>query len=261
MKQSSKLLLVSLLSINCANFAMDQEKPAGAETPIDAFKRDIAALDNDDFKTLSRCFKGFNRAIRAFSNDSGIGFHTCQGLIHTAAAQEVLKDTPLKPLLEKYSIPFAHQNETDVEFNPEEASCIHPVVLSMFSTKFQQLIQKRKTALIQQKIDAHEEVEKWTSLEKKAFGMGLLNTELKMLRDEFQSIHDTILPFHAALREIKAERKAQAPDIGDPMMHRLLMAMLLRDMLRGEQGEMGIRIVRQEGKGNSPKPDELNKKK
>ena len=261
MKQSSKLLFASLLSLSFASFAMDQEKPASAETPMDAFKRDIAELDNDDFKALSRCFKGLQHSIRAFSNEAGIGFNICQGLIYTAASQELLKNTPIKPLLEKYSLPCARLVEADATFDPEEASCIHPVVLSMFSTKFQQLIQKRKTALIQHKIEDGEEVEKWTSLEKKAFGMGLLNTELKMLKAEFQSIHDTILPFHAALREIKAERKAQAPDIGDPMMHRLMMAMLLHDMLRGEQGGIGIRVARQEGKDNSPKPDQANKKK
>jgi hypothetical protein len=252
MKQSSKLLLASLLSFNLANFAMDQAAE-GPEKPIDTFKRDIAALDNDDFKTLSRTFKGLNRSVQAFSDERKISFSTCQGLIFTAAYQELLKDTPLKALLEKYSLPIAHQAEAVAEFKPEESSCIHPVVLSLFSKKFQALIQKRKTALIQQKIEDGEEVEKWNVLEKKAFGMGLLNTEIKALKAEFVAINTKISPFFAALKEVKAQRKAQAPTAtAEQMIKRLAMAMMLHDMLHDENGIVQIMLASRNQSSDNP---------
>jgi hypothetical protein len=263
MKQSSNVLLACLLSINFASFAMDQGVP-GPERPIQAFKRDIAALNNNDFKMIKRTLKGLNRSFQAFSRDSGISFSTCQGLIFTAAFQGLLED-PLKSLLEKYSLPIAQSADANIDFTPEEASCIHPIVLSLFSKKFQDLIQKRKTALIRQKLEDGEEIDKWEVLEKKAFGMGLLNTELKALKDEFLSIQAKISPFCIALQEVKAERRAQQrQNGGDELLGRLVMAMMMRDMLRGDNHGMGIHIIRQdrqEDDDNSPKPDTANKKK
>lgn len=239
MKQSSTLLLASLLSINFASFAMDHRAP-GAETPIQAFKREVKELDIQDFKHLSICLDQHERSCTAFLSQDAIPADLCKALTYQAAWQCRMNAGPILALIQKYSLP-KHTSASDDMLIPDEASCLHPIVMSVFSQKFQTLIQKRKTALIQQKIEDGEEIEKWTTVEKQAFGLGLMNTELKALKAELRAIQTKITPFHSAIQEVKAARLQQPQNEEDELIRHLLMAMIIKDMRRN-------------GDDNAPKP-------
>jgi len=266
MKQSSKLLLACLLSINFASFAMDQKAPE-AETPIEAFKREAKELNQNEFRRLRSTVKNPISLCAIFAETPGINMEIGKSIIQVAGENQKLHRIPessVYTLLQKHKFPLAESDATEALVDPNGTSCLNPIVMSLFSQKFRALIQKRKTALITQKTEDGEDIEKWSLLEKQAFGVGLLNTELKALKDEFLTIHDSVTPFCNAVEEIHREHQRRELE---EKLEELAMLMTINSIFeRHAREEIGLHIHRhecshsnQENGANSPKTDKSDK--
>jgi hypothetical protein len=221
MKQSSKLLLASLLSINLATVAMDQA-PA---QPIESFIEEIKAFNNTELSMYKSQLKGMQfgcTATLAHLEEFGTNIHASKGFAQQAASDLILlKMKPCFPgcaLSKKYGLPLAHFDNIDTSnYNPSEATLLHPSVLSLFSSNFQALINRRKSALINQKLEDKECIENWTQAEKLVFGVALFNTELKALQAELLEIHTKVTPFLKLIEKEERDRSAQGPQCQLPL--------------------------------------------
>jgi hypothetical protein len=209
MKQSSKLLLASLLSINLATIAMD-EAPAEPVNSIEAFKEEVRKLNFREFVMLSRTIDHIHETYHygmLHLEASGFNIHVAERLVGQVALCELLKKSgPLYPILKKFEFPVAQFDELDAEFVPEGTSCIHPIVMSQFSAKFRELIKRKKNDIIQEKLQKGESTDNWTTSQKQLFGVWLFNSELGTLREEFMSTKRKISQYLEAAIQIKAEK-------------------------------------------------------
>lgn len=220
MKQSSKLLFTSLFSMSFAAFAMDQQ-PAGPEKSIDAFKRDIKELGPKEFERLNKTVNNVMSLNSIFGKEVGVNDEVRKALVNVARNNQLLQRIPsssIYTLLQKYQFPLAQCDETTELIDPISTPCLHPVVMSLFTQRFQQLIQKRKDLLLKAKLEDNESVDTWDDGEKIAFGTGVFNTELKTLKSELIAMRDKAAQFFIAIKEVEAEQEvnnlaAQAEEI------------------------------------------------